>query len=148
MTDKDTTIDSQITDLFDVLEKQKEAVEASKKEIARSWTTNGSLQLPSSAPINITTANEETIIHAVAQLLHHQDFTQRAAEELGVKAPSKIAGYSYSSWIDDCKKRIASLRITQQKTKLTELETRLNLIVSPEQRRALELASIRKDLGI
>lgn len=141
---KAPTIDDQINDLFEVLAKQKEAVEHSKKEIARSWITNCSLQIPGNLPVNLGTANQDLIVDAVAHLIGYHDNIERAAAVLGVKVDSKINGYSIDDWISDCKKRIVTIGIVKQKEKLKELEARLDLIVSPEQRRALELAAISK----
>jgi hypothetical protein len=147
MTKNKESIDDQISEMFIVLGQQKEAVERSKREINRGWVTNGSLQITGLQPINILTASEETLVFAVAQILMQESFAIMAAEELGLKHNHKISGYNHSAWIEDCKKRIASIQIIGQKAKLAALEARLNSIISPEQRRELELNAIRKELG-
>lgn len=138
------SIDAKITELFGVLSKQKSELEDAKKEVSRSWITNGSIQFNGSNPTNIMTANEDTIRSVVANLLYHADYAAKAAEKLGLTVPTKFHGFAIDDWIQDCQKRIAAISIATKKTKIAELEERLNAIVSPEQRRQLELEAITR----
>ena len=51
-------------------------------------------------------------------------------------------------WIEDFKKRIATIHFQKKKEKLQELEKRLNGILSTEQRREMELKAIMADLDV
>jgi hypothetical protein len=140
------SIDAKITELFGVLSKQKAELEAAKKEVDRKWVTNGSIQFDGSNPINIQTASEDTIRRVVAALLQQSEYSAKAATLLGLPIVSKVSGFQQNDWIQDCQKRIAALGIAAKKLKIAELEDRLNAIVSPEQRRQLELEAITRAL--
>lgn len=142
-------IDAQVTALFNILQTKKAELEETKKAIGKQWATNCSLHLAGlSSPTNIQTASEDAILGLMAYLLMTQDYRDRAAKELGIPAVSKFAGAEFSEWIQDCKKRIAKLSVESKKTELDTLETRLNAIVSPEQKRQLELEALTKALSV
>lgn len=145
------TIDNQINKLFEVVRKQREEVEAAEKEAKQSWKTKASIVVPFSrdeAPVNMQTANEAKIKNIVIGLLKHRDYAGEAEQLLGLPQTNQYDGNSYEDWFTDCKKRIAILGIKAKKDLLALTEQRLNAIVSPEQKRAMELAEITKSLGV
>lgn len=145
-----SAIDKKINDLFEVVRKQKAEVEAAEKEAKKKWVTNCSIVLPNGSdkqhPINIQTASESVIKLVVIELLKHREYSQQAEKMLGLGSSEKYDAYEYSQWFDDCKKRIASLSLISKKDSLAGLEKRLNGIVSPEQKRQMELDEIEKSL--
>lgn len=145
-----TTIDQKINELFEVVKKQKAEVEAAEKESKQSWKTNCSIVLPfgrDENPINLQTATQEKVKNIVIGLLKHKEYSAEAEQVLGLEPTTQYNGFSYEDWLADCKKRISVLNIRTKKDKLAVLEKRLNDIVSPEQKRQMELDSIMKDLG-
>lgn len=142
-----SNIDSKINELFQVLEKQKKDVEATEKAASKKWHTNCSLQFMGQHPYNIQTASEDVLRNAVSQLLIHKDYAKQAADVLNLPVDNTFAGYTYDHWIEDCKTKIAKIQLRAKKEKLNQLEERLNAIVSPEQRRQMELDAIVKELG-
>lgn len=145
-----TTIDQKINELFEVVKKQKAEVEAAEKESKQSWRTNCSISLPfgrDENPINLQTATQDKVKNIVIGLLKHKEYSAEAEQVLGLEQSTQYNGFSYDDWIADCKKRISVLNIRTKKDKLAVLEKRLNDIVSPEQKRQMELDSIMKDLG-
>ncbi len=65
-----------------------------------------------------------------------------AAKELGVKSNFKYLGFSLQDWKTDIKSRVGQIEVNKKKQELSELEARLDKLVSQEQRRELELAAI------
>lgn len=65
---------------------------------------------------------------------------------MGLKTEFKHDGYTIDQWIDDFKKRIVIIHLAAKKDELKKLEERLSAIVSPEQRRQMELEAIMKGL--
>lgn len=140
-------IDNKITELFEVLNKQKAEVQKSQNEIKQPWKTNCSFSWSNNdKPINIQTANVSDIIKLLTQLLEYSHFHREASNILGVDVDELYNGYSIDSWIHDFKKRISVIQIKDKQQKLTALEQRLDALVSPEQRRLLELEKITKEL--
>lgn len=140
------TIDKQIEELLIVVQTQKIEVEKAEKESKRSWKTNCSFKLLSSSPVNIQTVSDDAIVQALSELLMFHSNAQEANKILGLNKEIKHDGYTIDEWIEDFQKRIAILQLKAKKEKLKTLETRLNSIVSPEQKREMELAAIMKDL--
>lgn len=56
-------------------------------------------------------------------------------------------GFSFSEWEHDIKTRISSLNIKTKRDELAKLEERVNSLVSPEQRRQIELEQLIKEIG-
>lgn len=141
------TNDNAVLNLFQVVNKQKEEVKLAEKAYKR-WNTNCSFKLFGSSPVNIQTANEQTIVKALAELLTFSQNIEKAYELLGVTVDNRHDGYSVDEWIEDFKKRIATIHFQKKKEKLQELEKRLNGILSTEQRREMELKAIMADLDV
>lgn len=142
--------DDKILELLTVVNKQKHEVEQVEKESKVSWKTNCSFPpvFSGSGPINIQVQTEKAIVQLLADLLVQAEYLKKASDVLGVEFDNKWGNFLIDDWIYDFKKRIAVIQIKSKKDNLDELESRLNLIVSPEQRRALELEAITKSLGI
>ena len=140
-------IDTKITELFNVVRRQQQEVEAAEKESKQSWKTNCSFQIEGTTiPINIQTATEAQLKGVVIILMQHVDYMPRAETLLGLKVSDKIDGYSYTDWLADCKKRVTVMGLRAKKTNLEALEKRLNAIISPEQKRQMELDAIAASL--
>lgn len=140
------TIDMKIEELFSIVTSQKIEVEKAEKESKRNWNTNASFKLYSSVPLNIMIATEDMIFKALTELIMFKNSAEESLEILGLKKEIKHDGYTVKDWIDDFKKRIAILQLKAKKEKLKTLEDRLTSIISPEQKRQMELDSIMKDL--
>lgn len=142
-------MDTKVMALFEVLRTRRAAVEHDESLLKKKWVTNTSLQLPSrTTPMNIITATEAAVRQAMIELLQMQDYSRQADEALDLPVNDKFGGYFYSEWKDDLRRRMTQLKLKEKKAELADLESRLNLIVSPEQRRAMELAEISKSLGV
>lgn len=145
------TIDDKVRGLFDILQKQKEKVEQAEQETKQSWKTKCSISIPtlSPTPINIQTANQSLVLSIGASLLTYQQATAEAAKRLGLDEDvSEYNGASIDDWFADLKKRVAVIGITEKRKSLVELEKRLDAIVSPEQRRQMELEALTKELAL
>lgn len=145
-----TNTDEKILELLNVVNAQRQEVEQLESDTKQSWRTNclfpavfGGMQ-----PINIQIQTEKAILQLQADLMVQADYLTKAAEALGIKFDGKWGVYPVEDWTADFKKRIAIIKIKDKKAHLDELEERLNAIVSPEQRRQLELEEITKSLGL
>lgn len=142
------SIDEKISSLFKVVQKKKEEVALVEKEQNQSWLTNCSFKGFAQNHTNIQTASENTIFRLTTELLMFRNTAVEANELLGTKQEIKIDNYSVDEWLQDFKKRIAKIQLASKKAELKNLEDRLNAIVSPEQRRVMELEEITKSLGV
>ena len=141
-------MDQKISTLFNVVQLKREAVAKAEQECKQLWKTTCSITIGSdNQPKNIQSLKTESAVqNIVTQLLMHRHFAKESADLLGLKFDNLYQNFSYEDWIDDCRKRLSILQITAEKKKLNELEERLNLVVSPEQRRAMEIEAITKSL--
>ena len=135
-------IDSKIIELFDVVSKRKAEVEETESTIKKSWKTTCSIKLPwMGTNANIQTASIELLEEITAYLIQ-----VREAKKL-LNLNHSIQGFEYFSWIEDIQKRIAVIENRSKKSELEQLEKRLNSIVSPEQKRQMELKAIMDSLA-
>jgi len=144
---QEVSIDDKINKLFAVLTTQQAEVEAAEAATKKSWVTKGSFMLDMvNARVNIQTSTENLLIEIEAALLQKEAFFAQAADNLGLTWDGKWDGYEIKDWRADLHKRAAIIGINAKKAKLAELEKRLNGIVSPEQRREMELKAIMASL--
>lgn len=146
MSDK---LDAQVMELFEVVNKRREEIEKDEEALKAKWLTTCSLTLPNrTTPLNIQTAKEDALRTAAIELLTLEDMSVKADTLFGLKVSDKYQGFTYDAWKKDLIRRMTALKLKEKKDELTETEKSLNLIVSPEQRRRLELERITKSLGL
>lgn len=145
----ESEIDSRIQKLFDILKEKKKEVDAAEQASSKRWVTNCSFPPvfgDTNRGINIQTQTQVNLIGLLSDLLVRDQSTRNAAELMGVPHDGLHGGYTVESWVEDFKTRAAKLTLATRKAELAGLEKRLDAIVSPEQRRALELEAITKSL--
>ena len=150
MTTATNSVDTKIDAMLASIKKQRSEVEALEKILKRSWETNGSFNYGSNTvPTNIQTASAATLQSILADLINKQNAMGQAAKILGIdSSPNLISGFTYEQWEADFKKRVAKIQIDEKKKKLDAAEARLNVLVSPEKRREMELAELEAELGL
>lgn len=132
-------------------------VEEKKKQIGSaerpSWITNCSFGFDpnNNNRINIQVVRElETLVEIHAFLTSKYGHYQASLKELGIsekEAPFKWLGFTFDQWVSDIQTRINGLRIKSKRDELAKLEERVNALVSPEQRRKIELEKLMKEIG-
>lgn len=146
-----TTIDDVIKQQFNKVTQLKAEVEVTEKAAKRGWKTNCSFVHPSIAtgPVNLTIAQEADVFRAMVELLNYRTGAEKACEILELPATDEVKyqGFLISDWVDDMKKRVAMCQLKSRKDKLAQLESRLAAIISPEQKRQMELEAIMNELG-
>jgi hypothetical protein len=139
------TLDEQIDLLFKELSSKKEGLKELKRRISSKWKTNGEVILrPTGTKITLLTATQEQLADIVIYL-SHLDKVSNTLYNLGINTDT-VLGHSPTDLKADIEKRAAQISIQTQEKQITQLETRLMKIISPEQLRAMELAAIMKDM--
>lgn len=142
------------TDLM-VLELLKK-VEEKKKQIGSaerpSWNTNCSFRYDpnSNASVNIQVVRDlETLVEIHAFLTSKKNAFDLSVTilKLDGEVTFKWLGFTFGQWMRDIETRINGLRIKAKKDELATLEARVNALVSPEQRRAIELEKLVQEIG-
>jgi len=143
-----SNIDATIQLLFTKLDERKKKVAALEAEIGKSWKTNGTFRMLGAATTtNIQTSSADTIEECAIQLCVITQAQESASDMLGRKITAKVCGYNVNDWVNDFKKRLATIEVREEKKQLEELEARLNQVLSPEERRRIEVELLTKALG-
>lgn len=125
-----------------------EEVQARAKEIKdisnASWKTSCSYD-----KINLHVESDMAVlVGLLAQFSVVKESAGKLIQELGLNIKgAKLNGYYVQEWIDDVQLRIQKLNLKEKKTKLENLEKRLESILSPEERREIELQKVIAELG-
>lgn len=95
-------------------------------------------------------SNIRDLICMAAFLKDKEKGYTEAAKEFNVEeAPEFLwQGYKVADWLEDISMRITKIQITKKRQKLEAMEEKLNKLVSPETRAALELEAMSKELGL
>jgi hypothetical protein len=144
-----TSTDKIVLELLSKIDAKKQQIGEAERP---SWVTNCSFGYNPevNTRINIQTVRElETLVEIHAFLTHKYESFLNAASKLGVNEDVKFKylGFTYEQWEVDIKMRISQLRIKIKKDELLRLEGRVNALVSPEQRRAIESEKLVKEIG-
>lgn len=138
--DMDKTVD----DLIQRVKERREKVGALKKP---QWITPCSLVLPGMERINIQVDKDLGVLAvACGMLMRMKTDIEAASKELEVEIEPKWQNYPIDDWIADIKLRVRITNIKAEQEKLDAMEAKLNKLMSPEQRRAMELAAIEAEL--
>jgi hypothetical protein len=133
--------DETIKKLFDVIQTKKAEIEKLDRP---NWITNCSLPF-TNGNLNLHTVSDpEKIVEAYASIILADKAHEEAANELGIKYKFKISGYAVGDWKTDLKTRLGKIQIKTKQDELSNLEKRLDGLVSPEMKRQLELDEIEK----
>jgi len=142
--EKDKIIDQ----LFEVIQTKKSEIEKAEKA---KWQTNCSFgyDTDSNKRYNIQTVSDvNQIIDMAAHLVQKMDSVFKGASILGLEAKFEWMGFTFDQWISDFRTRVEKIQISAKKQELKDLESRLDKLVSKEKREELELAAIKKQLGV
>ena len=112
------------------------------------WITPCSLVLPGCERLSIQVCSDLGLLaFACGTLLRMKVDIESASKELDVEVKADWQSYPIDDWITDIKLRIQVTQVKAEQEKLTKLEAKLNTLLSPEQRREIELASIADELA-
>lgn len=111
------------------------------------WLTSCSLQLPGFERINIQVEQDLTLLAvAIGTLSRMRRSIESVFADINLVAPANWNGYLIEDWISDIQLRLKITQIQEQQKHLAKLELALDGLLSPEQRRELELARIEQEL--
>lgn len=144
-------MDEAVLHLLTKVREKKEAIKATQKK--PQWQTSCTLSLglgrdgSAQDRLNIQTVRDNVkLVEVGAFLLRREKDMQQAATLLGVEYDSSYMGYPISDWTTDLKTRVEMLKLEKQKRELDALNKRVDKLVSPEQRREMELIELQKIL--
>lgn len=149
MNNKNTDTDSVVLQLLEKVEEKKRQIGEAERP---AWRTNCSFGYSQDVNnrLNIQTIKELDVlldIYGFLQEKFNRYTAAVAALKLEKEAPTfKHLGFSFEDWASDIRTRIDGLRIKNKKDELSKLEARVNALVSPEQRRKIELEKLAKEI--
>ena len=138
-------MDSAVLDLLKKVQVKKEEIKKAKTR--PSWKTNCVFPLPGGV-VHIQTVSTTTkLIELQAYLNQQESAMKQAAEELEVEFDGTLcSGFSFDDWREDIKSRANQLLLNKKESELKELDERVNKLVSPDQRREMELKALMEIL--
>lgn len=144
MTKKDKQ-DQQVLDLIERVKSQKKELDSIKRPL---WKTSCSLLLPhADNRINIQICKDlVTLASARKILLDHLQAMEHASSVWGIDVDTNWQKYSISAWVSDIDLRVKVLAVKSKQDKFDTLSARLDALLTPEQKREIELELIAKDL--
>ncbi len=143
------TTDEAVMQLLIKVQQKTEEIKKAKKR--PQWKTNCTLGFDPESPqgrVNIMTVRDASkVVDLYAFLIQREEFFKQAAHELGLEVDLVYMGYSFDDWKVDLMSRAAQLSVEQKKKEVEALDRRVNKLVSPDQRREMELEALQKILG-
>jgi hypothetical protein len=127
------------------------SVDIKRKQIQKAktrpnWKTNCTFGKDPSIPerINIQTVKDTRKLLEIFAFLQNQEKSlEQAANYLGVDFEGTWQNYSFQDWKDDIQARVDQILLEKKEKELEELNIRVNNLVTPEQRRTMELEVLK-----
>lgn len=145
--EENLNIDKVIEELFKVIEDKKSKIAKLEKP---NYKTNMSFLLDENnnlSAINLHTKNDPVyLVKLLAKLSTLKKEFDVICKQLDLNLEFTYSNYSYLDWKEDILALIAKVTIKKEKDDLDKKEAKLNLLISPEQRRKLEVELLRKQL--
>lgn len=140
MSDK---LDDTIKELFAKVQEKKSKI---KNIGVKKWITNGVIECPHKT-FNLNVIDLKTTLSLTAFLIGEKNNMESACQMLGVKFDNCYYGFKFEDWFEDLKHRMDFLTVNDEKKSLEKLEKKLDSLVSPEMKRAMEITAIEKLLN-
>lgn len=141
-----TNPDEVVNKLFAKLQEKKKVLESLEKPQFKTNLSFG-FNTDSSSRTNIHTVTDtDVLVSMAAFLMERAKMHKEASELLEVKSEFKWLGFTLEEWLHDLKTRANKINIDAKRKEFKQLEEKLNSLVSPEQRRLMELEAISKAL--
>ena len=144
MSTKKTT-DELVKELFDSVQEKKLAIEKAERPC---WETSGNFGYSANSGhdrVNIQTVTDvRKLVEMYAFLIDREEKSENAAKNLGVDYKFTWLGFSVDEWKNDFQTRVNQISIQEKRKELSEIESRLNAIISPELKAQMELEAISK----
>jgi hypothetical protein len=146
----DTKVDAMVLELLKKVEEKKQQIGKAERP---SWITNCSFgyDLNTNARTNIQVETSlAALVNIHAFLAAKEEAFNASRKALGLtekEATFSWLNFTTDQWNSDIQTRINGLKIKAKKDELATLEARVNALVSPEQRRAIELEKLVKEIG-
>lgn len=150
MNQQTNKIDEIVLQLLKKVNEKKAQIGAAERP---SWRTNCVFKYDpdANASINLQTVTSVSALISIAGFIESKAKQyESAALFLGVntyKDKFSYLGFGFDDWISDIKTRLSGFQIKAKRDELAKLEERVNALVSPEQRRAIELEKLVKEIG-
>lgn len=142
--------DDAVMELLRTVKQKKDEIKALSRK--PNWLTTCTLGRNSDSAadrVNIMTiVDPARIIELYTFLLEKELHWEKAAKDLGFDLAPTHQGYSIADWKADLKTRASQLVLEQKRRDIDTLDKRINSLVSPDQRREMELEALQKELGV
>lgn len=145
----DESVDQAVLALLVKVEQKKKEIEKAKtRPVWKTSCTFGRDPSTTADRTNIQTVRDVRKLVEIYAFLKNQEVElSKAAKELGVDFDGTWQAYPISDWKDDLKTRVEQLSIEKKQKELEELDVKVNRLVSPDQRRVMELRALQAALG-
>jgi len=137
------TTDEKVKALFELVQEKKLVIEKAEKPC---WETscNFSFSANSAHDRNDirTITDIRKIVDMLAFLIDREEKSGKAAQELGVTYDFSWLGFTVDEWKSDFQTRINQISLQEKRKELSEIESRLNAIISPDLKAKMELEAL------
>jgi flagellin-specific chaperone FliS len=138
-------MDTQVRSLIDLVnEQEKEIKKASNPE----WKTNCVFRNENITKNIRSISNVKDVIHFYKLILNDNSMHNRACVDLGIDYQYMFNGFSLEDWKNDFTNIINSITLNDKKKKLNTLKSKLDSLISEDERKRIELENIKKELGV
>lgn len=136
------TKDQIVKNLLRVVKEKKDAIAKAEKP---TWETNCTFS-PTGGVSDRINLNVETdlnvLVGILALLMNKKENFDNAKVVLGVKAEFKHQNFTFEAWMNDIKTRVNKIEISKKRSEVDEIESRLNKLISKEERELIELEAL------
>lgn len=141
------TLDQKVRELYDIIQSKKAQIAKMERP---SYKTNLSYvinECVDNVRINLQVVNDvNVLVKLLAQMNILRVEYENLCFDLGLKSDFKYCDFSYDDWKHDITSMINKINIKKEKDDLATKEAKLNTLISPEEKRRLDIEALSKEL--
>jgi len=138
------TLDIKIQKLFQIIQDKKSKL--AKLDRFNPKTNCSYKRFSNETPVNLHVLSIEDLLQVLGWLMQDAYWFTNACKEAELEKTFKHLGFSFTDWKSDIITLIEKKNIDVEKRDLADKEAKLNQLISPEEKRRLEIEALEKEL--
>ena len=144
---KNDALDKKVQELYDIIQLKKSQITKLERPNYKTNLSYVVSEFNDTQRVNLQVVNDVSLlVKLLAQLTLLKNKYDEINIELGLNTEFKLSGFSYDDWKSDFVSIINKINIKKEKDDLAIKEAKLNSLISPEEKRRLDIEALTKEL--
>lgn len=140
-----SNIDDQVRELIKLVNDKESGIKEATNPI---WETNCVYKMDNITRNIRSISDVDDAISLYKRILSDYKNHNEACKDLGLELEYKFNNFTLEQWKNDFKNVVSNITLSREKKNLSILKSKLDNLVSEDERKRIELESIKRELGL